>query len=373
VPELAIIQPGSNDYFCNEHRVVLDKSRAMTLISMINGNGYPVIVSDRAISLPDSKQKVILPTTNQETYSPTPVAEFRVKTVIIKDILCIAFAGEVYSIEQVYDWIVDFFLHRPINAQTYKEMLDEIHYGNEISVLFALGGPEFTENRLMVAYSGEWIRDQSKEKLDIISCGTGASRWTEHFVNYAPYLERTGIRSVDCKQRALLSCISFLSHEQKTTELLQDGWGGGFDVVYYEKGQFHRYENLSYAFYYCNADSPDRLTSYSVIHNSYLQGNAIVRNLAADNPKIHIIRQFRDQEPLGQKLLTLDCKSYEVVSCIFIYKEGKYHSDLVVFVDDTDPSAPPMLFTTIKDDKFGVQYRPIYIDKLKEAVRLFLN
>jgi hypothetical protein len=32
-----------------------------------------------------------------------------------------------------------------------------------------------------------------------------------------------------------------------------------------------------------------------------------------------------------------------------------------------------MLYTTIVGDKFGVQYRPIYIDKLKEAVRLYLN
>lgn len=343
----------------------------MTLISMINGYGFPVIVSDRAISAP-GKRGVVLPTTNREPFDLTPVIEFRVKTVIIKDVLCVAFAGNVAAIEKLYDDIADFFLHRTVDTENLKQLLNALEFDRDVSFLIALGGPEYKDNRVMVVHTADFINDNSKENLDIISCGSGAMRWTEYFVANAGYLEPTGVRSLDSKQRALLACISFVSHEQFSTAQLSDGWGGGFDIVYYEDGRFHRYDQVTYALYAVDIDNRDRLQPVNIIHNSYDHGNVIVRNLMADNPQIHFIRQFRSIGTAPSNL-SMNCESKDIVSCVFLHKNKEYYDSLAVFVDDADPNAPPLFYTTIKDGKFGVQFRPIYIDKIKEAIRLYLN
>lgn len=297
----------------------------MTLISMINGLGFPVIVSDRAISSNGETGNVILPTTNRETFSPTPVVEFRVKTVIIKQVLCVAFAGNLVTIENLYSDIVDFFLHRPVNTENLQELINELEYDRDVSLLFALGGPEFSENRVMVMHSADFIIDNSKENLDIISCGSGAVDWTKHFVHNAGYLQPTGIRSLDSKQRALLSCISFVSHEQFSTAQLRDGWGGGFDIVYYEDGRFHRYDQVTFALYVADVDRPKHLKPINIIHNSYEHGNVIVRNLMADNPLIHYIHQFKSSEPLPSNL-TMNCASKDIVSCVFLQKIKRFRT-----------------------------------------------
>jgi hypothetical protein len=344
----------------------------MTLISMINGLGFPVIVSDRAISAPGTRSNVVLPTTNRQPFSDTPVIEFRVKSVIIREILCVAFAGNVSAIEKLYGDIDDFFLHRPVNVTNLRQLLDGLEYDRDVSFLIALGGPEFTDNRVMVVHTPDFATDDTKEDLDIISAGSGAKRWTEYFVANAGYLEPTGIRSLDSKQRALLACISFVSHEQYSTRQLEDGWGGGFDIVYYDNGRFQRYDQVTWAIYAVNVDQPERLQPLNIIHNSYGDHYAISRNLMTDNPKIWYIPEFRNRAtpPEG---LTMDCTSHDVVSAIFLHHNREMKNSIAVFVDDPDPNALPLFHTTVRDGKFGVQFRPVYIDKVKEAVRLSLS
>jgi len=58
----------------------------MTLISLIYGNSQPVI-SDHAISDINFNGKVVWPTTGKEPDTCTPVVQFRVKSLIIKNII----------------------------------------------------------------------------------------------------------------------------------------------------------------------------------------------------------------------------------------------------------------------------------------------
>jgi hypothetical protein len=344
----------------------------MTLVSMINGYGFPVIVTDRAISDPENLHQAILPTTNRTPKSPTHVVEFNVKSIIIKSILCVAFAGKVPVIEQLHTEILDFFIHRNVNPETLNEFLATLTYSDkDVSVLYALGGPEFPNNTIMVARSGDWLLDDSRENLRLLSGGSGKNTWTTHFKENVAYLDESEVSAELCRQRVLLTCISFVNQERANPENLMDGWGGGFDIVYYENGSFHRYDDLAYAFYRTDINHQHFLLPLSVIHNSYEHGNVLVRNMTADETENHLITQFNDKTPLPN--VDSHCSSKDVVTCVHIYDGPKPISALVVLYWDSNPDTEPCFYTTRKDGTFGIYFTPAYFNKVKEAVRLFLS
>lgn len=347
----------------------------MTLISMIYGNGQPVIISDRAISDANFIGKVILPTTGKEPQTDTNVVEFRVKSLILKNILCISFAGRVSEIERVYDNLVDFYLYRDVNTETLKEFLAEINHGDDISVLYALGGSEFKEGQVLVIYRGNWLKDNSNKNLDIIACGTGASEWITHFVEYQNYLSPSGDRSVDCKHRALLACIKYISKEMQSTEQLESGWGGGFDIIYYADGQFHRYDNVAYVFLYAKEQEDFEETMLvSINHNKYEDGNAIVLNIDRfHDHSFNIIHQFRNLQNVSRDELIMACKSSDVATCIFIKKKNGTSDALVVLMKEWDPQATPLLFAMELEGTLRFAFKETFMPIIKEALNLHLN
>jgi hypothetical protein len=349
----------------------------MSLVSIIYGNAYPVIVSDRAISDCEFLSKVALPTTGKEPAQSTHVVEFRVKFLIIKDILCVAFAGLVIEIERMREEIVDYFLHRDVNKKNLEEFIIEIaDHSPNVSILYALGGPEFENNKVMVVCSGNWLQDHSKEKLDILACGSGAAEWIEHFVEYHNYLESSGDRSTDCKHRALIACVKFISKEiMQSIGRLQEGWGGGFDIVYYENGQFHFYDEVAYAFFYVREEEqPGPIWLYSINHNRYLNGNAIVLNIYYERePTFHIVPKFKNEIPIDADSLDIKCKSSDIISCIFIKTKDGTLSTLVVLMKEWKFDKMPMFLGAKVEGVFRFAFKGAFTEGLKESLRLFLN
>jgi len=348
----------------------------MTLISVIYGNQYPVIVSDRAISDYDKFEKVVTPVTGRHTDEPTNVVDFRVKSVIIKDILCVAFAGIEYKIHEAHDEIVDFFRHRDVNEANLRQFLKDVELSDELSVLYALGGPEFKYNKIMVACAGVWFDDHSKEKLDIHAAGTGAQDWINHFKEYQEYLTPSGDKLTDCLHRALVAAVKFTSKEMHTVEHLLDGWGGGFDLIYYADGSFHRYDEVTYAFWYAKEAMPDEIKLVAVNHNRYQDGNVVVFNIdgfQALDMKVSIIPQFRGAIPLKGNEVVLACKSKDIITSIFIKRLNGTMDTLAIALKEWDENAPPM-FLAINDAK-GLRFvfKPAYADTIKKALKMYLN
>jgi hypothetical protein len=347
----------------------------MTMISMVNGSGYPVIVSDRAISQKNTLGKVVLPTTNRETFFPTVVVDFKVKSLIIKDVLCVAFAGLVSEIERIHDEVTDFFMHRDINQQTFNDFLSQLQYNSDVSFLFALGGPEFDKNRVMVACTDDFMRDQSKDGLDILSFGTGREAWIDAFVKTEPYLEKIGINSIDSKLRALVACMRFMTFEQISTDILIDGWGGGFDIIYYAEGKFHRYDELAFNFLFIDKADPENIKNLALIHQNYENGNVIVRNIESKQNQLHIIRQFRDQDPLGPDNPVMVCKSNDVVTSILIREENRTVDALIIPAFDLRENPVPLFlaFQRPGENEFKIYPSPLYVETIMKALKLYLN
>ncbi|MBY0413024.1 MAG: hypothetical protein K2Q18_02610, partial [Bdellovibrionales bacterium] len=220
----------------------------MTLISVINDHGFPIIISDRAISQQGTSTSILLPSTNEKSIKPTPVVDFNVKTIIIQEILCVGFSGLVSEIERLVSDIQDYFLHRPVTRKLLNELIPTLEYAKESSVVYVLSEYDEDYDQILVLRSGNWLLDQTRSNLDLLSCGSGARDWNAQFLSSTSYLDESEFNPLICRQKVLQTCISFLSTERITAQFLMDGWGGGFDLVYYENGKFKRLNDIAYAF-----------------------------------------------------------------------------------------------------------------------------
>ncbi|QIL38335.1 hypothetical protein G7074_02995 [Pedobacter sp. HDW13] len=350
----------------------------MSLISIIYGNAYPIIISDRAISDPDILENIVIPSTGKETGSPVPVVEFRVKSTIIKDILCVAFAGLVSQIEALRSYIVDYFTHRDINKQSLLILVDDISDNFEeyssVSVLLALGGPELEDNKLMVVCLGNWLQDHSKTNLDILATGSGASEWVKHFVENEGYSQSMGDRRTDCIFRALTACIKYISLEFGSEENLLDGWGAGFDIVYYEGGKFHRYDNVTYSFLYVREDNLDAVKIVSLNHNRYEDENVLVMNYDFYGKfKFSLIPPFGVKESLSIQGITLACKSHDVITGLFIRKLNDEIVRVALLIKEWESDEKPMFIGIKSEDSFRYAFKQEYNEAVNKGLKQFMD
>lgn len=342
----------------------------MTLISMINGYGRPLIISDRAVSERNTLNTVILSTTNRETFSPTPVADFNVKTLIIQDILCVTFCGNLAILEQIHADITDFFLYREVSTITLNEFLLSNEYGPDCSLLFAMGGPEFPD-QMFVLKIGEWIHETNPENIDILSCGSGATDWNSYLMQKLNYLNDEEQSYQSSLQTILSTCMAFLTLERKSTQNQRNGWGGGFDVVGFQDGKFQRFNDITYIFFKFDYSKPGLPAALSVIHNSYINGDAIVRHLTDAGSEIYHFPQLNNRIPVTG--LDLNCSSKNVITCVHLFNGEQFHTDLGVMFWDTNPESEPTICTTRHNGEFAVKFRDEYIKQVRKAISLFLN
>jgi len=338
----------------------------MTLVSMVLGSGVPVLVTDRAISAPDEKTKIILPSTNYPIHEETNVVELNVKSIIIQDVLCVGLVGNVSRLTEIQDDIQDYFMHRTPTRETIDEITNQLDF-RDCKVLLALAEKPTDVNSVYLNLLGEWSRTQSDENLLIITAGSGTEFWNNQLGYFHRNLEIDENPIVYSTQRVLMTCMAFLSFERRSTHNLKNGWGGGFDIIYFDNEKFRHLNEATYVFYRVDTDAIDKIEPLSLIHNSYQNGNVIVRNLSVDVSNSYFIRHFKDK--FSQPDISSFCSSRIVVCCVHIFHKGEYIEDLGVVYYNT--ARDPVLYTKFKGNQYGVQFSPVYYEKIKGAVKLF--
>lgn len=349
------------------------KFAIMTLVSVVNSHGNIVVVSDRAISDNYESNKILLPSTNDYTNQPTTIVGYNVKTILVKEILCIGFSGIVYEIELLISDIEDYFLHRPVNKDTLMEVFSELKDRYSCSAIYVLGAQGNHKDQILVLRSGYWIIDQSRIDLEIISSGSGAADWTSEVLENFIIVEGELFDSKFSRQFVLQSCIKFLGNERITQEILSNGWGGGFDIIYYDDDKFKRLDNVAYAFFGVDISNINTLTPLSIIHQGYSPGNAIIKHYEKRGFQTYVIPELGNKTVFDDNVCS-ESIAYEVISCIHLFKEKEHISDIAVLFWDNDPSnVEPTLFTTREGGIFGIKFRDIYFEKLKEAIENYLS
>lgn len=345
----------------------------MTLVSVVNSHGNIVVVSDRAISDKYKSNKILLPSTNDYTNQPTQIVGYNVKTILVKEILCIGFSGIVSEIELLISDIEDYFLYRPVNKDTLIEVFSELKDRYTCSAIYLLGAQGINKDQILVLRSGYWIIDQSRIDLDIVSSGSGASDWTLEILSNFNILEGELFDSKSSRQCVLQSCIKFLGNERITQQILSNGWGGGFDLIYYDDNKFKRLDNVAYAFYVVDISNTNTLTPLSIIHQGYSYGNVIIKHYEERGFQTYVISELGNKTVYRDNV-TSECIAHEVISCIHLFNGKEHVSDLAVLFWDNNPdNIEPALFTTRDNGIFGIKFRDIYFEKLKEAIEDYLS
>jgi len=102
----------------------------MSLVSCLFNYGNPIVITDLSLSSDVDAMPVIIPSLNK-AYHPSDFpgksrpSSFGLKQLIIKDVLCIAVAGDVDEIFKLLNAAGDFYLNREISVANTNLFIDQ--------------------------------------------------------------------------------------------------------------------------------------------------------------------------------------------------------------------------------------------------------
>lgn len=346
----------------------------MTLISVMVNRGYPIIVSDRALSQNMHLQSVTLPSRNNtvesDQYGERPMTcGFVQKTTIIKDILCVSFAGIVADLKQAHSDIHDFFLYREVNEETLTELHSECNFEQykESSFVFLFANPSLNRNPIKIKFLGNWQKNDHRMIGTWYTSGTGSEAWNEQVNYFADYVVPTEPFAISAILEAVVyPCIvKSIADEKRSLYNLLEGWGGGMDIIYYYEGKFQRIDNTTYVFWQVDIDESRDVTLHSIIHEHYDDRKLILQNFAVNARHTYQINEL-SYLAAENKLYDVFFESKKVVSIIAVSKGEEYLSDLFVSDDRLDDDV--ILSTGLHDGHFSITFATSYIDKLNHSL-----
>lgn len=350
----------------------------MSLVSIVTNKGFPIIVSDRALSKPGSCEPIEHPLRNKmvdfSVYETNNgIYSYVQKTSIIKDVLCMGLVGIVADLKEVHANVNDFFLHREVNPETLSELFEEFNFNdyNECSITFLLARPDLGQNRVDIHKFGNWTESEHLIYGRRFTAGSGTKTWHELmkynvdiFNENQPFYPGLLLHSI-----ILPAVIKSMIDEKRTPDNLLDGWGSGLDVIYYYGGQFNRIDNIAYAFWQVNLAHSEVISLHSVIHESHHNGILILRNAGKHEYKVYQINQF-NSATVENKLLSPFYESKRVISIIVVLKGKEHLTDLVVL---GNMESKDVDFRMVEHDgKFGLAFSSTYDEGLKNGLNEYL-
>lgn len=351
----------------------------MSLVSVITNYGQPVVVSDIAISTEEKTDEINVPALNRKVDfnklgSGKKIYSYGLKILIIQDILCVTFAGNVADIKDAQANIEDFFLYRYVNVETLQNLFKEYHFSHykDLSISFTLGRPEISKNTVTGRAIGKWEIKEHPFFEKVISSGSGAKEWNEKFYEQSNLLQQgEKVFLGDCLNKVLLTCAYFLWQEKISPENLLEGWGGGFDVAYYDGCHFKKIENVVFAFFSFDISKPNTDTRpQSFIHNSYDDKKLIIRYFDQNDHKTYVIKQFNDKIIDTSKTYSLLVQSNLVVSCVQIFNGSRKTHDFFI----VNPKTEKIIFQTMDiDGILGIGIESEYENTIKTTIKDFLS
>ena len=351
----------------------------MSIASVIIYDNFPFVITDLAFTDIHNSNSTEIPSLNLSTSNVNfegirKIDGFGLKTLIVQEILSISFVGNVYGIKKLQDDVIDFFRYREVNIDTFNEMLSECDPDQYVncSFLFVLGRHDVSPLSTTIVRIGNWISNICNENpnFSISSAGSGAEIWNEEYIKNEGF-GFNGVKSLDKFIHKILSnCMRLLSYERRSLTTLKDGWGGGFEIVYYYNGKFHKLNNTAYAFWRLDVDKGNKLKLVSIIHNSYVTDKLIIRNIDNLNAKTYVLRQVSDLSNSKTEFSAVFDTDY-IVSVVRIFQLGRNPEDIIVSHYFQSPATILNVVYTGKTLSFKFSEEIIYA--LRYASNEFLN
>lgn len=260
----------------------------MSLVACVTNYGMPLIISDFAISTFDECKPIEIPIINkkyadEDFNGELKIEGYHIKTIIVKDKICAGFTGQFHQIRNAIRFVIDYFLYRDVTPENFSALIEEMDYSKNFpgtSAIFLMGRPDIAPMSGMLIKFGTWKSELHPTYDQMFTSGTGAEEWHQCFTQQSSYQDQgKEIYIREILHKALLTAMYFLKEELTGPVNLRNGWGGGFDLIYYESGNFKRLQKVSFVFWTVNiAEAEWVFYPKTILMYSYVGENLFIHN-----------------------------------------------------------------------------------------------
>lgn len=228
----------------------------MTLIASYVLHGHPVIIGDLLLTrgVSDIESTTQIPSVrdiNKELHRKREVSVvgLRQKVNLIGGNFCVAWAGSYIHARSIIQHFYDSTGGRDISEDHYNDILNSVPL-------------EDLRNVEMLTYHYDAERERFSRRnlnlphfelgkaVDIQVGGSGTSEFIQQFEqvqSLEPVGEANALAKAVAQTQVL--CNSFWGLETLHGGGVGDGWGGGFETVYFNNGRFQKLSNILYLYW----------------------------------------------------------------------------------------------------------------------------
>lgn len=211
-----------------------------------------LLISDSAkpdqFIIPTLSEDVIQYLSEDSQFHPITMNQ---KIYILKENVCIAFAGVVFKFRKFLEDIRIFCKVEPIlDAETIQQFLKEHESDpNWADFTFIILVANKTDSNIIVgrALHGTWNRSQTLIFDEVWAAGSGAEDFLKEMSQKA---NAFSTHSIDDPSHALLMNIIMISKllaaERAMLSSVKKHWGAGFEMLYYNGNKFVKVDDITY-------------------------------------------------------------------------------------------------------------------------------
>lgn len=269
----------------------------MTMIAFTLNYNVPFVVGDLLFTSKKTKDGITLPTQAYDlkerlSDSETVPVDLMQKIYIMKPNLCLALAGDSSKMQDFLEelkmrckYYGDWDISKDIILQFLNDFGLKSNFPNSAFCFMLLEGNPTAFQDIEIGHPPEaWkiIENDLFEKVYV--CGTGDE----------PYLRRIQIESKHKSSHkkgdfffAIHNNINLfariLAEEKSTSHTTKDGWGGGFEIIYFNGESFLKFENLTYVVFqgeYINENGDiGELSPTLIMHYKYYDDTLLISSI----------------------------------------------------------------------------------------------
>jgi diadenosine tetraphosphate (Ap4A) HIT family hydrolase len=243
------------------YKFVFPNSPVMTMIACTLNKAMPVLIGDLLISSSQKPPAFELPVLTDDVvqYLSSEASDHPIrldqKIYVLKENVCIAFAGDVADIKK---FLIDITIYckakEEITTLDMQQFLQQ-HVGSdtwkEISFVILVAERLRDEIGIGKFLHGQWLKADTELYGEVWATGSGAE---DFLIEASVKMDFSGNYEPDDAEHViqanLIMICRLLAQERKTLNSVKNHWGAGFEMIYYDGRQFKKVDEITYVINY---------------------------------------------------------------------------------------------------------------------------
>lgn len=228
----------------------------MTLIASYVLNSHPIIIGDllltrNASGAEASTQIPSIRDINKELRGKREISVvgLRQKVNLVSENFCVAWTGSFIHAKSLIQSFREATQGQVISEEQYNDILNSVpledtHGVEMLTYHYDVEKNRFSRRNLNMPHF------ELGQAVDVQVGGTGTAGFIEQFEHFQDFnIVGEANHLAQAVGQTLALCNAFWGLETLIGGGVGDGWGGGFETVYFSKGRFHKLSNVLYLYW----------------------------------------------------------------------------------------------------------------------------